>query len=122
MKDRRIGATAVIAIVVVIAVTGVGGYLLLKGLGEGHLYPGVKGENLIWVPYDQRTGNTAGYYLKATRELTDNDLETLEQYGVYELYPTTNSVIYCGLIVEEEVITIEALSFVLDVYLPPTLV
>lgn len=119
LREKGVSSAVVLAIVIAIAAVGVGGYLLLKR--ESRTYPDeiYLDENLIWVTHDQRTGNTAGYYLKATLELTDNDLEILEQYGVYELYPTNNRVIYYGLIVEIEVTNIEALPFVVSVYLPP---
>ena len=119
MGEKGVSSIVVIAIVIVIAAVGVGGYLLLKR--ESRTYPDeiYLDENLIWVTHDQRTGNTAGYFLMATLELTDDDLEILEQYGVYELYPTSDPVIYHGFIVEKEVTNIEALPFIVSVYLPP---
>lgn len=103
-----------ITLICVLVIVGIVSFCYLKSAPESdRTYPETKGEYLIRVPHDQWIRDTAGYLLKATRELTDDDLETLEQHGIYELYPTTDPVIYYGLIVEEEVITIEALPFIL---------
>jgi glucan phosphoethanolaminetransferase (alkaline phosphatase superfamily) len=109
----------IILICSVLIVAGIVSFYYLNITRGGHSYPKVKDEYLINVPSDQWTRDTAGYYVKAIRELNDNDLQVLEQHGVYVLQPTDDSMIYCGLIVEEEVTNIEALPFVVDVYLPP---
>lgn len=93
-------------------------YLVYK---NGTWYDEIYGVDISDKPLFQdnhKIINTASFYIKSDSPLTEEQIQILKKIGVRELYKTSISTIYYGLVEKSEVDKIQNLGWIKSVYEP----
>jgi len=113
----------VLVIALVIGIVALSGFVK-KPIGGNEIYPQQisntifdDSSNLI-NPQTGEVTNTAEYLIKTYNPLTESQIQTLRNSGVWRLQASDVPNIYFSLIEETKISQIKSLSFIQDVYLP----